>query len=305
MKESRNEIYSLIDEDFILAFDEKHQEFMKDYYYNYYVCLCHKSHRKPLTQTEFFSNMHYRRIQLYQICCPHCGMIRILPIDKRISGTNAPNYCPNCGKPSTIETVQQQLHRLLRIQGINRIGLKAYQADNPTVSEWLLAYDCFQMEITALASIIEVIFRDYFDSLFFMNNFGHKNTYTQKIISKHHGNDFMNIEKSNNIFKKAFGINIKNTLDKESWDDLVDIVNLRNMMIHNNGRVDERFKETTTYSRFKDRVNDKLLRIDSADISRLTKSVLGAVAIITNVYFDEYLLHLNSVIANYYFNCTE
>ena len=45
----------------------------------------------------------------------------------------------------------------------------------------------------------------------------------------------MNIEKANNLFKKAFEIDLKSFMDKDVWNDLVDIVNLRNMMIHNNG----------------------------------------------------------------------
>ena len=55
-------------------------------------------------------------------------------------------------------------------------------------------------------------------------------------------------------------------MEKQTWTDLIDIVNLRNMMIHNNGSVDERFKSTHTYSRLSDRVDDKLLRLEDADI---------------------------------------
>ena len=169
----------------------------------------------------------------------------------------------------------------------------------------MLAYDCYQMEIIELASIIEVVFRDYFEALFFINNLGGKgsyNGYIKKVIDRHIGNDFMNIEKANDIFKKAYGINLREAMEKQIWTDLIDIVNLRNMMIHNNGRVDERFRSTHTYSRLSDRVDDKFLRLENVDISSYLESVIVAVTNITNIYLDKYYLQRNAAIANFYFN---
>lgn len=281
---------------------------MKDYYYKFYCKFCKYYMRKPLSQSDFYSNMHRRRIQLYQLYCPYCGAIHIMPFDKKIHGTNGLNYCPNCGRTSTVTNILKQISRFVRINGINRLGLKEFQAKHPDVEEWLLAYDCYQMEIIELASIIEVVFRDYFEALFFMNNFvgsGSYSDYIRKVINRHNGNDFMNIEKANNIFKKAFNINIRETIEKQIWTDLIDIVNLRNMMIHNNGRVDDRFKSTQTYSRLKERIDDKLFRLESTDITNYLKSVISAVTSITNIYLDRYYLQRNAAIANFYFNNTD
>ena len=124
----------------------------------------------------------------------------------------------------------------------------------------------------------------------------------EKIVRKYTGNDFMNIEKTNDIYKKSFGIEIPKNLIAETWDDLLDIVNLRNMIVHYNGQVDKRFESTSTFRRWKDRVDIPLIKIEDEDIAKLLSSVIDAVTIISNLYLKEYYQRRNRVIANYYFN---
>lgn len=54
MKESKNEIYTLVDEEFISGFQENHRSFMKTIYYEFYLNVCKKLKRKPLCEIEFF-----------------------------------------------------------------------------------------------------------------------------------------------------------------------------------------------------------------------------------------------------------
>lgn len=91
-------------------------------------------------------------------------------------------------------------------------------------------------------------------------------------------------------------------MNAETWDDLLDIVNLRNMIVHNNGQVDKRFGSTSTFRRWKDRVDIPLIKIEDEDIAKLLSSVIDAVTIISNLYLKEYYQRRNRVIANYYFN---
>ena len=112
----------------------------------------------------------------------------------------------------------------------------------------------------------------------------------------------MNIEKANNHFKRAFNINLKSILDKNVWNDLIDVVNLRNMMIHNNGFVDKQFESSPTYQRVKDKVEGNLYRLEDEDITKYLSSIFKAVASISNVYLEKYYFHRNAVIANYYLN---
>lgn len=308
MKTNKNEIYTLVDEEYLSKFSYNHQAFMKDYYYKFYYKFCQHYRRKPLSQDEFYTNMHRRRIRLYQLCCPCCGAIYVMPTDKRLHGTNGFNYCPHCGRGSTIENVAKHIYRLIRINRINRLGLKTLKEQHPDTEEWLLAYDCFQMEIIELASIIEVVFRDCFEALLFINGLNKSttyNNYANKIIRKHNGNDFMNVEKANNSYKKAFDINIRDLFDKQVWNNLIDVVNLRNMMVHNNGMVDDHFKSTPTYTRVQNRIDGNLFRLEDSDVAAYLDSVVVAVTKITGVFLEKYYVQRNAVIANYYFNNTE
>lgn len=74
------------------------------------------------------------------------------------------------------------------------------------------------------------------------------------------------------------------------------------MMVHNNGLVDNRFTKSSTYKRWKDRVNTILIRIEEEDISKFVSSVINTVAVVSNLYLKEYYERRNKVIANYYFN---
>ncbi|MDE6728926.1 MAG: hypothetical protein K2J80_13480, partial [Oscillospiraceae bacterium] len=113
-----------------------------------------------------------------------------------------------------------------------------------------------------------------------------------------------NIEKANKHFKKAFSIDFKSLMDKKTWDDLIDIVNLRNMMVHNNGRVDEHFKTTVSYQRLKNNVNGDLYHLDGHTVMTYFESVVNAVTTVVNAYYEKYLIYRHVAIANYYFNYT-
>ena len=301
-KNYKNEIYCMVDEEFISYFDVNHRDFMKKTYYSLYCTFCKHHNRKQLSEDEFFTNMHRRRIYLYQLCCPYCGAIMILPFDKKAEKNEVLNYCCNCGRSSITYTLIQHLSRFVRISGILSLGLKEFKKDHEDTEDWLLGYDCYQMELIELASIIEVVCRECFESLIFIKNIGLNNDYIRKVITKSIGNDFMNIEKANKHFKKAFSIDLKSLIDKQIWDDLIDIVNLRNMMVHNNGRVDEHFKTTVSYQRLKNKVDDKLYRLDQQSVMLYFKSVIDAVTILTNAYYKKYLIYRHAAIANYYFN---
>lgn len=302
IKKFKNEIYCMVDEDFISHFDSNHRAYMKKMYYDFYSVFCEHNNRKVLSKEEFFKNMRRRRIRFYQLCCPYCGTILLMPTDKRLQNSDSPNYCCNCGRASTTYTLIKHLSRFMRISGTLNLGLKELKKEHKDTDDWLLGYDCYQMEIIELASIIEVVCRECFEALIFIKNIGLSNDYIRKVISKSVGNDFMNIEKANKHYKKAFGIELKSIIDKKNWDNLIDIVNLRNMMVHNNGRVDEHFKATVSYQRLKTNVDDTLYHLEQHTIDEYFKSVMDVVIEISNAYLEKYIVYRHSAIANYYFN---
>ena len=307
MKKYPNETYALVDEEFMSKFSTEHKAFMESVYYEMYSKFIDNRYNnvRKLDKRSFFTNMHRRRIHIFQLCCPYCRNISNMFYDVRIQGKVSKaqlNYCPYCGRGSIVENMIQQLHRLTRIINVHRLGLKALKERYTETDAWLLGYDCYQIEIIEMASIIEVLLREYFEALLYINNFGFNNKYISKVIDRYTGNDFMNIDKANVHFKKAFDINLKSKLSESIWNDLMDIVSLRNMIIHNNGRVDEHFKTTQSYNRLNNHINGDLFKLEESDISKYINSLTEAIIVISNAFLEHYYKNRNNVVANYYFN---
>ena len=301
----KNELYCLVDEDFISEFDGSHQAFMKNVYYKCYSDFAKGIGSKKLSKRDFFKNMHRRRIQLYQLCCPYCGTIQIFPVDRNRKKSGSLNYCCHCGRKSTIKVCFDHLARYIRLSQILDAGLNE-KKKNSESEEWLIGYEAYQMEIITLVSIVEVVFRDYFEALLFINNLNNgSNEYIQRSIDKTIGNEFMLIDKANVQYKRAFNIDIKTIVNEDVWNDLIDIVNLRNIFIHNNGYIDDKFRKTNTYMRLKGNVYDKLYCLKKEDTERYFKSVTVVTLALTERYYKEYFRLRRKAIANYYFNVSD
>lgn len=131
MKKPDNEMYALVDEEYMLKFSDQHLRYMKEYYYSFYLNFCRRINRSPLAFDEFFKNMHLRRFQLYQLCCPYCGTISLSVHDKKHTPSVGLNYCHSCGRTSTLNNIQKQLARFIRICQMNRISIQAVTKQRP------------------------------------------------------------------------------------------------------------------------------------------------------------------------------
>lgn len=302
MSKEKNEIYALIDESFISDFNKEHENFMKKIYYESYKKICKRLMHTPKSKVDFSKNMADDKIELYQLCCPFCKTVLIMHKEKNEISNHGFNYCVNCGRGSIIDNIRIQISRFIRIKEMNRIGLNEIEKKNLTTEKWILGYDSYQSEIIALSSIIEIVLRDYFESLIYISTMGFKNDYINAIIQQNTKTDFMNIERANTNYKKAFNINIKDHIDSEVWTNLIDIVNLRNMIVHNNGRIDNHFQKTKTYDRLKDKVQGSFFKLEDEDINKYLDSTIKSISTITELYIEEYFEKRGSIIANYYFN---
>lgn len=119
MEKADNEMYALVDEEFLAKFSNQHLNYMKKLYYSFYAGYCKRIKRKPLTSEDFFKNMHLRRFQLYQLCCPYCGTVSLCIHDKKESKTAGYNFCHSCGRTSTLKNIQKHLARFVRIKRMN------------------------------------------------------------------------------------------------------------------------------------------------------------------------------------------
>lgn len=302
-KKYESENYCHVDEDFISLFEPEHRAFMKRVYYKVYEGYCKEFEIKSVSSTDFFKNMRRRKIQLCQLCCPYCRKITIIEYDKRIINLKREGmyYCFNCGRSAITNTVKEHISKYIKISNVIKLGL----TDSSEKTEELLGLDrndCYQMELIELATIIEVVFRDCFEALMFVKNYGAQNDYMEQIVKKHTGNDFMNIDKANNHYKRALDINLKDVFTPQVWNDLIDIVSIRNVIVHNNGRADNKFKDLPSYIRLQDKMEEDYFKLEEADLDHYFESVNVATGQIIEVYYEKYVKYRNAAIANHFFN---
>jgi len=305
MRKEINHIYDIVDEEFLNHYNPRHRDFMKDFYYQNYLNYCNTLNITPFQQDICFKNARRRKIKLLQLCCPYCGNMSIIPTKSSICHLDKIKYCFNCGKSSAVINADFQISRIIRIAYFHAAGLEKLQSDMDKDKIEILSYDVYQLELVELASTLEVILRDFFESFVYINYMGAKNNYISDVISKNIGNDFMNIEKANNHYKKALKIDLRSLIDNNCWQDLLDIVNMRNTIVHNNGMPDQKFKKSNTFDRIKDCMKGDLIFLDVPKIKHYADRVIGVTNIIIELFDERYSTQKFNLIANHYFNNEE
>jgi len=295
-------MYSLVDEKYLSKFDEQHLYFIRDYYYSEYRNYCTSHKLVYLDKSNFFSNMRRRSIKLIQLCCPYCGNIELIIKKCNIKDVEKFKYCHHCGKSSAYELVFFQLSRMLRIIHFHSAGLEMIKNEYETNKLELLTYDIYQLELVGIVSMLEIILIDFFKAFLFLKYPNIKDDYLSKVINKNTGNDFLNIEKANIHFKRALNLNLREMVRESNWIDLIDLVNMRNTIVHNNGLIDEKFKKTKSYSHLKDIIKGDLLFLDDKEIEHYLKIVCEVVKAIAELFEEKYNEQKYSIIANYFFH---
>lgn len=302
MSKNHTEIYHLIDNSFISGFSESHIEYMKSYYYSFYSNYCISKNKSPLCKEKFFTNMRRHKVKLVQICCPYCGNMNIWILEGTISLGDSLNYCTSCGKKSASDNAFFQISRLIRIRHFHQSGLEKLKESSSEKDLKLLSYDIYQLELIEITSIIEVSLREFFVCLVYLTFQNTKNKYFDSIIKKSTGNDFMNIGKANNHYKKALDIDLRNLISCDCWNNLLDIVEIRNTIVHNNGMIDKKFRNTQTYTKIASMIEGNLIFLTPQIIQSYFNDVLELITSVTKYYNSLYENTLHSLIANFYFN---
>jgi len=303
MKNVTTDIYHFIDEAFISKFNELQSSFMKNYYYTCYKTYCMKNKRMPLQENEFFTNMRRRKVKLIQVCCPYCGNMNIIVAEGSLSKVEKFNYCTYCGRCSASKNTFFHISRYARIQYFHSSGLKALREQNNNIDDLkIMSYDIYHLELIELTSILEVLLRDFFVSFVYLNYNNSRSDYLNSTIHKTIGNDFMNIEKANNHYKKAIKLDLRTLITNECWESLIDVVQIRNTLVHNNGMIDTRFKNSKTFLRINNLIKGDLIFLDSEIIHSYFNYLNELLSAITNTFSIQYQNELHSLIANYYFN---
>ncbi|MGN0142904.1 MAG: hypothetical protein ACI4AD_11805 [Roseburia sp.] len=301
--EKTTDIYHLVDETFLTGFGREQGSFMLMKYYEFYCSYCNKHNQKILSIDKFLLNARKRKNKIIQVCCPYCGKIsmemRIEPYSKLKKELQ---YCVECGKKSTAVNIFLQLSSLLRMQEVHNAGYSALVNKYSEEDMKIISYDIMQMELVELASILEKTLRDFYMDIAHIKYRSYGLEYIDVLIEKSTSNDFMNFDKANNHYKKGLNINLKDYVSCECKNNLVDLVNLRNTIIHNNGMIDSRFKKSETFLRVSDMVEGNLIFVKKDNINRYLGSVLELINAVEGEFDYIFNSQMNTLIANYYFN---
>ena len=300
-------LYRLVDEDLIAGFSDVQREYMKDYYYSQYVQYCKNRHKRVHKREDFFSNMRRKKVKLIQVCCPFCGRILCLPIEGTIENTIGKfNYCFTCGKPSVTVQVSRRFDRLTRMAIIHRLGKAALaEIKKDEISDLeLFAHDVMQLELVEIEATMESILREIYCTLLYIKYQNVKDDFLSLLIRKDSANDFLNIEKANEHFKKALAINLKTELDEDVWSNLLDLTVLRNTIIHNDGKADEKFikSNTTKSGRVRHMMRDNLIVVSESDVQKYMDATLKLFDFLDKKLSEEFSNNAPRLIANSVFN---
>lgn len=88
----------------------------------------------------------------------------------------------------------------------------------------------------------------------------------------------------------------------DCWNNLLDIVEIRNTIVHNNGMIDKKFRNTQTYTKIASMIEGNLIFLTPQIIQSYFNYVLELITSVTKYYNSLYENTLHSLIANFYFN---
>lgn len=297
-------VYNIVDKDFLLGFNEKQAAFMLMTYYVYYKSYCESTGNKVLPMNTVLLNARRRKIKLIQQCCPYCGCIDIMVNEGKVHDIMNLKYCSRCGKKSTKEIAFEQISSLIRMEMIHHAGITKLISEEEMDQE-IIGYDIMLTEIVQLTSIFEKIIRDFYIDLVCIKYKCYSSDYLIGVIEKDLKNDFMNFDKANNHYKKALDMNLKEMVSAECRENLLDLVNVRNVVVHNNGRIDEKFKKTSTFDRLINYIEDDLIFVTSDLVQMYLQETLDLIDKIEDEYNKRFSENKFNMISNYYFNDNE
>ncbi len=309
LEKSHNEmsyVYHLVDQEFINKFPEPQRAFMLMVYYSLYCDYCNKLGIKKLSMEVFIKNARRRKIKIIQICCPYCGNIDMVIWNKPYSDLSNLNYCTKCGKHSTIENVLDQFSVFVRMQAVYKTGCDVLSTKYDESDMKALSYDVLHMGLVELTCILEVMLRDFYKDMVSLKYKSFKSVYLNKAIEENTKNDFMNIEKACKHYKRDLDINLKDLVSTNCWDNLIDMVQIRNTVIHNNGMIDERFKNSDSYKRLKANgyINGNLIFVNEDMLLEYRNNIFEMFSKLELIFDDICDTEVPSMIANYYFNAS-
>ena len=303
-----NEIYSRINSDFLTLMNTHTRHFMLGIYYDEFKKIS-RDHvlQKEFTFLEFSEKLEQNEISMFQQHCLNCGAIDIILMSE---GSHEPQYCTKCGRKSLSDFGIENIDRISRVFSFNNVAVSKMQSNvegKSKYSDKLITFDTNQIELIVINSVLETIVKEYFEQLMKLKLLKINDSTLIKIINESYKNDFQNIEKTISIFKRYLGINLKESVSEEDIKNIKEIVELRNIFIHNNGVADEKFlrkfENKTLINNLKTKnkiVGDKYIFLDRSDIMNYVKSIINLFTSLETIFTLTFSQNIKNVFISYY-----
>lgn len=263
--------------------------------------------QKEFTFLEFSEKLEQNEISMFQQHCLNCGTIDII---LESEGSHEPQYYTKCGRKSLSDFGIENIDRISRVFSFNNVAVSKMISTVHGKSEYsdkLITFDTNQIELIIINSVLETIVKEYFEQLMKLKLMKINDSTVIKIINESYKNDFQNIEKTISIFKRYLGINLKESVSEEDIKNIKEIVELRNIFIHNNGVADEKFlrkiENKTLINNLKTNnkiVGDKYIFLERSDIMNYVKSIINLFTSLETIFTLSFSQNIKNVFISYY-----
>lgn len=188
-------------------------------------------HDKAINLEELLKNPNRNYFFMF---CPYCNNIGILSCSSKIK----PCICIFCGETNPYNKIMQNLEKaeiLNQLAILDNCNVKGYSYEN--TKRILL-----EQSLITIATGVEVFLRDIYSTTLNLR-YVKKNKTLIHLIYRETRNDFMNIGKAKRKYKNDLGIDLKEIIGEPELKKLNLMILKRNVVIHNNGNVDNSFLE--------------------------------------------------------------
>ncbi|PAV09268.1 hypothetical protein [Methanocorpusculum parvum] len=165
-----------------------------------------------------------------------CGLFEIGDSDSTF-----PNTCVFCGETAPSYKIKQSVKKCQILYDLSLNCSSTDGAPKNNQNERVLLEQC----VVILATGIELFLKDTYVLSMNLKYVKPELTLNRK-FSRDVKNEFLNIDKAVRIFKDEFEIDLKEILGKETIKKLNLLMSMRNVIVHNNGILDQIFRERLT-----------------------------------------------------------
>lgn len=261
----------MINSSFLEQFTFDEQEKLKDIVYGYYV-RCGSRRSRKLDRHQYFVSQHVKYKFVYAYC-PRCKSFGLLLYPFKKSALDEIKYCVRCGESNIQYRFTTGLEKIDAMIQVSKL------LDNLKLKD--VAYILNQQIVVLIVSVYEVYLRDCYAGIMNTMYVRDGETLFEKFL-KDCKNDFLNPGKTNRRLEKELKINLKSKVGSEVFKKLVELVEYRNVIVHNNGICDKKFL-ALNIGNYMER---DIIKLDLSDISYYLHAIKEAINVL-DAWYEE------------------